>query len=78
MDFLEKNPNSLTCEGAYRAVGKSHPDLSMRTQCKLLGVLRSTLDYRPVAESAENLRLKRLMDEMCLRDPCMGTLTSAR
>lgn len=45
----------------------------MRTQCKLLGVSRSSLDYEPVAESAEDLRLKRLLDELYLRDPCVGT-----
>ena len=45
----------------------------MRTQCKLLGVSRSSLDYVPVAESAEDTRLKRLLDELYLRDPCLGT-----
>jgi len=31
------------------------------------------LDYHPVAECAEDLRIKRLMDEIYLRDPCIGT-----
>ena len=45
----------------------------MRTQCKLLGVSRSSLDYVPVGESEEDTRLKRLLDELYLRDPCLGT-----
>lgn len=47
--------------------------MSQRRQCELLGVARSTLGYAPVAESAEVLRLKRLLDELYLRDPCVGT-----
>lgn len=54
-------------------VEKNHPKLSMRTQCKLLEVPRSSLDYRPVPESTEDLRLMRLMDEIHLIDPCVGT-----
>lgn len=50
-----------------------HGTVSQRRQCRLLGVARSTLAYRPVAERAEDLRLKRLMDEIYLCDPCLGT-----
>ncbi|MBN8420065.1 MAG: transposase [Verrucomicrobia bacterium] len=45
----------------------------MRTQCELLGVSRSSLDYVPVAEAAENVQIKRLLDEIYLRDPCLGS-----
>jgi putative transposase len=45
----------------------------MRTQCELLCVSRSSLDYEPVAEAAENVRIKRLLDEIYLRDPCLGS-----
>ena len=54
-------------------VEKKHPDLSMRTQLKLLGVARSSAVYQPVAESAQNLHIKRLLDELYLIDPCLGT-----
>ena len=60
-------------KGRAELVEKNVPDLSMRTQCKLLGLSRSTLDYHPVAERAEDLWIKRWMDEIYLRDPCMGT-----
>ena len=52
---------------------KEHPDLSMRQQCKLLSVARSTADYEPVSESEEDLRIKRLLDEIYLIDPCRGS-----
>lgn len=54
-------------------VEKDHPSLSVRSQCELLGVSRSSLDYEPVPVSAEDLRLMRLMDEIYLVDPCVGT-----
>ena len=53
-------------------VEKNHPKLSMRTQCKLLEVTRSSLDYKPVEEDPEDLRIMRLMDEIYLIDPCIG------
>ena len=51
-------------KGRARLVEESHPELSLRTQCKLLGVARSTLDYQPVKESAEDLQIKRWMDNV--------------
>lgn len=54
-------------------VEENHPRLSMRTQCQLLGVARSSLDYQPVGQSREDLALKRLLDELYLRDPALGT-----
>lgn len=50
-----------------------HPKLSMRTQCSLMSVTRSTLYYQPVEEGGEDLRIKRIMDEIYLIDPCLGT-----
>jgi putative transposase len=45
----------------------------MRKQCELLCVARSSVDYQRVAESAEDLRTKRLLDEIYLIDPCLGS-----
>ena len=45
---------------------KEHPDLSMRKQCHLLEVARSSVDYVPRPESALNLQIKRLLDELYL------------
>lgn len=45
----------------------------MRIQCKILSVSRSSLAYKPVEQSAEDTRLKRILDELYLRDPCLGS-----
>ena len=50
---------------------------SVRRQCALLGLNRSGLNYRPTAESAENLALMRLLDEQYTRTPCYGVLRMA-
>ncbi len=54
-------------------VEKNNPKLSVREQCKILSVTRSTVSYRPVAESQEDLRIARIMDEIYLEDPCVGS-----
>lgn len=54
-------------------VDKQHPEISMRKQSKLLGVARSTITYRPVDEDSEDIRIKRLLDETYLKDPCLGS-----
>lgn len=48
-------------------------DLSLRRQCQLAGVSRSTYYYEPVPESDENLHLMRLMDEHYLKHPEFGS-----
>lgn len=60
-------------ERAAELIEPEHPQLSMRTQCRLLGVARSSLDYVPAAEDPEEVRLKRILDELYLRDPCLGS-----
>ena len=45
----------------------------MRTQCRLLGVTRSTLYYEASPESAENLSLMRRLDELHLAHPVFGS-----
>ena len=54
-------------------VEKEHPEISMRKQCALLGVARSTVDYQAVAVDPEDIRIKRLLDEIYLIDPCLGS-----
>jgi putative transposase len=54
-------------------VDKKHPQISMRKQSILLGVARSTISYQPVVEDPEDLRIKRLLDEIYLKDPCLGS-----
>ncbi len=45
----------------------------MRRQCELLGLCRSGLYYEPAAETAENLRLMRLLDEEYTAHPFLGS-----
>src|SRR5262245_9415029 len=47
--------------------------ISVRRQCELLGLSRSSLYYEPVEESAENLHLMRLLDEQYTRTPFYGS-----
>ena len=54
-------------------VEKNHPQLSVREQCELLGVSRSSLHYRRVEEPAEGRRLLRVLDEIYMKDPCIGS-----
>ena len=54
-------------------VDKQHPKISMRKQSKLLGVARSTMTYKPVDEDPEDIRIKRLLDEIYMKDPCLGS-----
>lgn len=50
-----------------------HPELSIRRQCELIGLNRSTL-YYPLAEaSEEDLLLMRLIDQEYLRHPFYGS-----
>ncbi|MBP0484694.1 hypothetical protein J5474_19655, partial [Sagittula sp. M10.9X] len=48
---------------------KDHPDLSLRRQCRLLSLARSTLYYQPRGESAENLKLMEIIDRQFLETP---------
>ena len=47
--------------------------LSVRHQCQLLEVARSMIYYRPAGESSLNLELMRLIDEIHLLDPSLGS-----
>ena len=47
--------------------------MSIREQCELLGVSRSTYYYTPVGESEENLRLMRQIDEYHYKEPTHGS-----
>jgi putative transposase len=47
--------------------------LSVRRQCELLGLPRSTYYYEPATESPENLALMRRIDEQYLKTPFFGS-----
>jgi putative transposase len=48
-------------------------DLSIREQCQLLGLPRSTLYYEGRSETPENLAIMRQLDELSLQHPVYGS-----
>ena len=55
-----------------RMVNREHPALPIVRQCALLGVSRSSLYYRPKADSLEDLALMREIDRQYLGPPFTG------
>jgi putative transposase len=53
-------------------VEPSHPTLSIRRQCELLGLNRSTFYRQPAGETALNLKLMKLIDREYTRAPFYG------
>jgi putative transposase len=60
LDWLKKKWVCSTDE-RRALVEPAHADISVRRQCELLGVNRSGLYYQPLGDSAENLKLMRLI-----------------
>ena len=54
-------------------VDHDDPLVAVATQCRLLKVARSTLYYRPVPVSADDLSVMRRMDELHLAYPFYGS-----
>ncbi len=54
-------------------IEQDHQHLSIRQQCEMLGVPRSMVYYEPHRSHKEDLAIMRLMDELYLKDPTMGT-----
>jgi putative transposase len=53
-------------------VNPQHPELSIRRQCQLLGLNRSTYYYAPAQETPLNLELMRHIDAQYLQTPFYG------
>jgi putative transposase len=53
-------------------VGKEHNTLSVRKQCELLQLNRSTLYYKEVETDAETIELTRLIDQLFTAHPYFG------
>jgi putative transposase len=68
LDLLKKKlPASADARRAF--IDPRHQALSIRRQCDLLDLSRSTFYYLPATESKENLRLMRLLDKQYLKTP---------
>ncbi|MFG6569951.1 IS3 family transposase [Sulfitobacter sp. 1A13679] len=77
-DFLSGSLQSRPRHWRQKAVKKDHPDLSLRRQCSLLSLARSTLYYQPRGESAENLKFMEIIDQQFLETPWYGSRQMAR
>jgi len=65
-------------EGLRSLVDADHSELSVRRQCELLGLSRASLYYESVPETADNLRLMRLIDEEYTAHPFLGSRRMTR
>jgi putative transposase len=59
-------------------IDTGHPRLSIVRQCELVSIGRSSFYREPTTESAENLKLMRLIDEQFLETPWYGSRQMAR
>jgi len=62
----------MSIEERRKMVDIRDKKLSVKKQCKLLGIHRSGLYYQPKGESAFNLKLMELMDKKYLQHPYYG------
>jgi putative transposase len=53
-------------------IDPKHPDISIRRQCDLIGLNRSSFYMKPASESSLNLELMRQIDEQYLKTPFYG------
>ena len=63
----------MSCGRRREIVDNEHPNLSVRRQCKVLQLQRSTYYYTPVGESPLNLELMRKIDELFMELPFFGS-----
>jgi putative transposase len=69
----QKKSCPLTAEGLRPLIEVGHAELSVRRQCELLGLARSSLYYEPAPETPENLALMRLIDKEYTAHPFYGS-----
>ncbi|HYT93495.1 MAG TPA: IS3 family transposase, partial [Gemmataceae bacterium] len=72
LEWLKKK-SAQSPEQLRPLVEPDHPQLSVRRQCALLGLKRSSLYYEPVGETLDNLRLLRLLDAEYTAQPFRGS-----
>ena len=56
-------------------INPDHKILSVRKQCEILAVPRSSLYYQPIPEKPENVKMMHLMDEHLLGHPTEGVVS---
>jgi len=71
--LAKKKINDASIEQKRQWIECNNPDLSIKRQCELLEIARSSCYYNPQGESEQNLRLMRLIDEEFTEHPFYGT-----
>ena len=71
VDWLKKK-RDFPVETKRQMIEGDHPQLSVRRQCTLRGLPRSSLYYQPRGASAETLHLMRLLDTQYTATPFYG------
>ena len=69
---MQEGLRAIGDKEVLKKIINSQSKLSIRHQCELLGVTRSSYYYTPVGESEENLEIMRKMDEEYLKYPTKG------
>ena len=77
LEWLKKK-SGRSPERLRPLVEADHPLLSVRRQCELLGLSRSSLYYEAAVETAANLRLMRRIDEEYTAHPFLGSRRMAK
>ena len=72
--LVKKNFKAIGTANQLKAVIGKGDKLSIRRQCELLGLSRSSVYYQGKGESPQNLQLMRLLDERHLQHPTHGVL----
>jgi putative transposase len=67
----KKNLDSVA-EERRQWIDPNYSEIAIARQCELLGVARSSYYYDPQEETAQNLRIMRLLDEQYTRTPFYG------
>ncbi|QVL35644.1 IS3 family transposase [Aminirod propionatiphilus] len=75
LDWLKKKSQALTLEGKRTSIDPEHPSISVRRQCDLLDLNRSSFYYASssATETAENLEIMELIDGRYTCAPSYGS-----
>ena len=70
LESLKKSLSNSDARELGKLVDHDYPELSVCSQCALLGLARSRLYYRPMPVRESTLRIMAKIDAFDLEDPC--------
>ena len=54
-------------------VEREHPRISNERQCEILGISRSSLNYKPVERNPQDIEIMEIMKQLYLKEPTFGS-----